>query len=571
MVTSLRSLLRVGRPAQHPVAFAGAGGRTWRDFEGHVAALCRRLDSLAGERWVVFLEDSYAFAVALLALAQRGRVAVLPPNGQPGTLSRFCESADGAVFDTVERGAAVGATVPVVAALQQPVPAEDWSDLDPDASLIEFFTSGTTGDSKRIAKRLRHLDDEVAVLDELFGGDCAAARVVATASHQHIYGSLFRVFWPLAAGRSFSARTYLHGTEVAAAAEGATALVSTPVQLKAMAIGDTLRELPLSAVFSSGAPLEGETAAAVFNLTGIAVTEVFGSTETGGVGWRRRQGDVDAPWQVLPGVQVRAGTDGGLEVSSPFVSAADGDWFAMGDRVELVAGGFRLGARMDRIVKIASKRLSLPEMERDLCLHDHVAEAALVVERRGMEERVCAAVVPSQAGRVALDELGKVELSRALGDHLAGFFDRVLLPRAWRFVDALPRSAQGKLPASAVRALFGAQADSPVLEPIVEAESTSDGVIERRCVVPSDLAYFEGHFDSFPIVAGVVQLRWVVEAARALSGEAPRVAAIEGLKFKQPLTPGDRFEMRVEHAGGKIRFAITRDGETLSCGRLVLG
>ena len=64
---------------------------------------------------------------------------------------------------------------------------------------VEFRTSGTTGEGQPVVKALRHLEDEIAALDERLGpaleGD---TRIFATASHQHIYGLLFRLLWPLA-------------------------------------------------------------------------------------------------------------------------------------------------------------------------------------------------------------------------------------------------------------------------------------------------------------------------------------------------------------------------------------
>ena len=151
-----------------------------------------------------------------------------------------------------------------------------------EAPFVEFFTSGTSGGNKRVPKCLRHLDDEVAVLEELFGESLGDARVVSTVSHQHIYGTLFRVLWPLAVGRPFSSRTYLHGSEVVGRlAEQQSVLVSTPVQLKAMADSAVLTGVSVAAIFSSGAPLDEGSAVAVAQATGAPVTEIIGSTETG--------------------------------------------------------------------------------------------------------------------------------------------------------------------------------------------------------------------------------------------------------------------------------------------------
>jgi acyl-coenzyme A synthetase/AMP-(fatty) acid ligase len=151
--------------------------------------------------------------------------------------------------------------------------------------------------------------------------------------------------------------------------------------------------------------------------------------------------------------------DGRLVVASPFVSGgervdAERTRLATGDRAEPApGGGFRLRGRADRVVKIAEKRLSLPDMESRLREHAAVDEAALVLVDGPGEPRVAAVVVLTPAGRKAYRDGGRRALGRELSEHLARDFDRVLLPRAWRVVEALPRDAQGKTSVGALRAI----------------------------------------------------------------------------------------------------------------------
>ena len=83
--------------------------------------------------------------------------------------------------------------------------------LDRDAPLAVLFTSGSTGAGRRVEKAVRHLEDEVAVLEQQFGAQLARdTRFLATVAPQHLYGLLFRVLWPLAAGRPFLRSALLH-------------------------------------------------------------------------------------------------------------------------------------------------------------------------------------------------------------------------------------------------------------------------------------------------------------------------------------------------------------------------
>jgi 3-hydroxymyristoyl/3-hydroxydecanoyl-(acyl carrier protein) dehydratase len=79
-----------------------------------------------------------------------------------------------------------------------------------------------------------------------------------------------------------------------------------------------------------------------------------------------------------------------------------------------------------------------------------------------------------------------------------------------------------------------------------------------------------GHFEGFPVVAGVVQLRWVSLALRAWRGSTPHAEVIEALKFPEPLLPGQSVSLEVEVAAQAdcFRFRVWDDGRTFASGRL---
>jgi hypothetical protein len=290
---------------------------------------------------------------------------------------------------------------------------------------------------------------------------------------------------------------------------------------------------------------------------------------------RQRSGDGET-WAPFPNVRVQSESGGErLVVTSPLVSEGDRvdaerRRFTMGDQIELQPDGtFLLLGRADRIVKVGEKRLSLPTMERDLEAHPRVEEAALIVLDRGGAQRVHAVVVLDNEGRERVKAGERRLLGDVLSRHLSASWDRVLLPRVWRYVDELPRDAQGKLPQARVRSLF----ETARQDPLMKGETRGTRRIERILEVPEDLVYFRGHFEDYPVVAGVVQLRWVMDAARELLGESPRVGAIEALKFPDPLLPGQPFALSVEFAreGTSLHFRLWKGRLTFATGRLRLG
>jgi 3-hydroxymyristoyl/3-hydroxydecanoyl-(acyl carrier protein) dehydratase len=427
-----------------------------------------------------------------------------------------------------------------------------------------------------VRKRLRHLEDEVAWLEHRFGPEIGPAEVFATASHQHLYGLLFRVLWPLAAGRPFRADTFLHAEELVPriASAGRAVLASTPAHLRRLVEHAELAKLgpACRAVFSSGGPLDPDTADGLRAALGRPPIEIFGSTETGGVAWRAQlPGDERFAFTPFDAVSVERSDEGLLRVRSPYADQTEApSGLLLGDQVTLLdeRGRFLVGERADRTVKVGDKRLSLPEMEALLRRHPDVADAALL--RVGAEGgRIAAAVVLGAAGQARLEREGRRAVSAALGEFLASRFDRALLPRSWRYVDAVPEDAQGKRTAALLGALF-AERDAPATEPRMLAERRSADRIERELEVHSELVYFDGHFPVSPILPGIAELAWAVDAARALLGSEPRIASIEALKFGEPVRPGDRLRLEVQRASGRLAFRVVRGGREVASGRLVL-
>jgi 3-hydroxyacyl-[acyl-carrier-protein] dehydratase len=106
-------------------------------------------------------------------------------------------------------------------------------------------------------------------------------------------------------------------------------------------------------------------------------------------------------------------------------------------------------------------------------------------------------------------------------------------------------------------------------EPRILSESRGGARIERRLEIPEDLAFLDGHFDGFPVVAGVVQLRWAMDALRALHGDVVRVIRVEALKFPEPLLPGGSLTLEAEtaDAGDTSRFRLFDGDRTFASGR----
>jgi 4-coumarate--CoA ligase (photoactive yellow protein activation family) len=554
----IRDLL--ARPPDHPVAVGDAGPRTVAHLGDASARVARALRGRAPGDVLLIFEDRFAFAAALLGAWRAGRAVLLPPNGQPETIRTLAGRPEVAAFLHDRAGSSEGE---LLGALLAGAPdAEPAGPLAPGARVATLATSGTTGDPQLLPKTAAQLLGEAATLVAEFGLE-PSDRVLATVPSHHIYGLLFGVLAPLRAGAAFVRETPVHAEAVAAAMQrhAATHLASVPAHLRSLEALAPAARSPRR-VFSSGAPLPEETARVVARVLGVAVTEVYGSSETGGIAWRD---DPGAPWRPFRGVKVAADPEGRLLLESPLLAPGSPRPLPCADRIALREDGrFDLLGRTDGTVKVGGKRVALGEIEaRALAVpgvRDAAAHAEAVGGARGTEVWLAVAATGVEAGRV------RAELARWL--------DPTTLPRRIRIVEGLPREENGKLTRRRLRELFLSPAGVRELHPRSEAVQV-DAAGETRTLgfeVPPDLAYFEGHFPGRPVLAGVVQLHGLV--LRQILRSWPDLGSprkVLRLKFKRIIAPGERLTVRLVRPAGdrRVTFQILHATAECASGTLV--
>lgn len=509
-------------------------------------------------RLAVHLEDAGELAIALLGAWRAGVTVLLPADLQPANRARLAHQAD--LWLTDQDGDAR-----LTDLLAEPL---EGAKLELDDCRLLLCTSGSSGEPKLIDKRLRQLANEVNALEARWGADLGDACVIASVSAQHIYGLLFRVLWPLCAGRPFlrHAQPFPEDIQLASRAHASFCWVTSPALLKRM--GDNLDWPALRdvrRVFSSGGPLDAQAAQRLAQRLGQAPTQIYGSSETGGIAWRQRA-DL---WQPLPGVQLSQDEQGALRIASPWLPPGHIEQTADAARIE-ADGRFELLGRLDRIVKLEEKRIALPMLEAGLATHPFVSEARLGVIA-GNRAYLAALVALSEAGLHALRNGGRRALTETLRKHLASHCEALALPRRWRLVRQLPYNAQGKLPHAQLDTLL--QAPRPLQAERLSA-TRHDDQWQLELGVPLDLAHFTGHFPQTPVLPGVVQIDWALAHARELIDQLPpQFRGMEVLKFQQLARPGDRLSLslRFDRERSKLHFAYRNGDAPCSSGRILLG
>lgn len=432
--------------AANPVSLDSSGAiRTVKAFRDDVEVLTRQLEVRAEQRWAVCFHDSYWFAVSFFAALFAGKDIVIPGNITSSQALLAIQEHYDAVLGDLD--------IPVKGSQLMPDPGSQRAAPPrrsiPPAKII-LFTSGSTSAASAINRTFHDLENEIIVLKKLFGAHYVNREVFATVSHQHIYGLLFRVLLPVAASAPFASQQLEYPDQVWRSASANRILVSSPAILKRLP--DDRLTSGYHKVFSSGGPLPLAAARHCQRLFGSLPVEVYGSSETGGIAWRE-QVDGDQPWQPFPGIDVRSEADGRLAIRSPFIAADD--WHQTHDRVEFLGNKtFRLIGRVDRVVKIAEKRISLIEIERRLQQMAEIDEVVVVPLKSGGRLQLGAVVRLTGPGQQLIRQAGRRAFAVKARHFLADVLEPAGIPRRFRFVEEIPVNSQGKQVLELLEELF---------------------------------------------------------------------------------------------------------------------
>lgn len=433
----LSQWLSAPRPSDLPVAWLD--DRTWTlgHLRQDVARLVHLLQQQEGDRWALCFEDSYLFIVALLATLHAGKTPVIPGHCRAALLDE-----QRALFDGVLSEKTLGWQGPLLVISASMAATAATETLPPirDDAAIELFTSGSTGQPKRVHKAVKCLDDEAALLAAQFGERLAGCRIVASVVPQHQYGLSFRIMLPMALGLPLHAAMLWYAEQLSALSHDYRyAFISSPAFLKRL--DPQLTPPPVAMVLSAGGMLPWQDVVQAAEWLQIWPDEIYGSTETGILAWRYRQQEA-VRWQPFRGVRFHQ-QDETLRVFSPLIAEEEG--ITLDDILHIDADGqFSLTGRRGRVVKIEEKRISLSEVEQRLLSLPGVREAAAVPVLRHGRQAIGALLVLDAAARQHWQREPSKQPELAWRRALQPWLEPVAVPRYWRVIDAIPVNSMNK-------------------------------------------------------------------------------------------------------------------------------
>ena len=339
--------------------------------------------------------------------------------------------------------------------LSEPSPAERMSTppIEADKTRIVLYTSGSTGQPKAVLQRLTEFEADNAFAISKWGEEFLKRKLVSTVSQHHIYGFLFGISLPFALGVPFRRTRIEFPEEFAALSDESYIIIATPAFLKRTV--DVVEKVPVRDpwIFTSGGAVSEVLAKDTERVFGFCPLEVYGSTETSGIAYRQQNKD-KLVWTPFDNAKVWKGDDGCLRIISPYIKNPEG--FATAALVEFTGEGqkFLLKGRSDSIVKIEEKRISMTEVEERLFESGLVCDVKVVALTTEIRQCLAAAVVLNENGKKQFKDTEKYLINRYFHDYLMKFFENVVIPKKWRFVDSLPTDVQGKKHKDEIIAMF---------------------------------------------------------------------------------------------------------------------
>ncbi|OOF70733.1 AMP-binding enzyme [Rodentibacter caecimuris] len=494
----------------------------------------------------LWFDDAAIFSCVLLACFQAKVKVLLPPNLLLEN-QQWVQENTNFLFDD-SKFPHYGISQPTETFT---CPSIDWN----GESEVWLKTSGSSGEAKILKKTAALLWREAIEVGKFLPFQQNIIHVVGSVSVQHFYGLTYRVLIPL--WHRLEERNWSIGRKqlvypeylIAESCLGRPTLwVTSPALLTRLNLSyPNFSQCTLSGIISSGGALDEQLGLQIQTALNCPILEGYGSTETGCIAFRQPE----QYWRPLQDVCIGINNQGVLWVESTRTIGRE----QTADAVKLFEHGFELLGRIDRIVKLGDKRISLIKIEQDLLKHQWIAD--VYVAKHTEKRRAVAWIALSDSGIECLRESGRKYLTDNLRKHLAQTQEKFALPRYWRLTDRLPRNAQSKI----LHSDFELVCRNPIHEPVWLAQRAEQNELILLGRVPLDLHYFKGHFVNFPLVPGVVELQWVIDSIPLLIKSEFNIERVENLKFQQFLRPNDEVQLILnwDNAKQRVKFQLKND------------
>ncbi|MDP2021782.1 MAG: AMP-binding protein [Hydrogenophaga sp.] len=353
--------------------------------------------------------------------------------------------------------------------------AEAW-----DAPVLLVYTSGTTGAPKAAVHTQGNLLANMAIAAQV-QGLTASDTVLTVLPLFHVGGLCLQTLPALSVGARvlLFSRFDTSATLECIANERPTLTLQVPATLKALTEHPRWTGTDLSSLRAvwAGSSLLPPAPLAAFHARGVPVCNVYGSTETGpfsiALSAEHAQDHAGSCGWPAPGVEVQLrdplgavvvpGAVGEICIRAPNVvrrywpdrAACDAEgFFHSGDLAQQAPdGSFTVVGRSKDMIISGGENIYPAEIENLLLQHPLVVECSVIGQADVRWGEVAVAVLVLQPG-----EHDRPDWAEPLQRFLEGRLARYKWPRRWLRVDALPKTALGKVQKAELKRLLDAPA-----------------------------------------------------------------------------------------------------------------
>lgn len=401
---------------------------------------------------------------------------------------------------------------------------------------------------------------------------------ISSISHNHLYGLTFNVFLPLVCGCSVYAKRLNYPEYLLETLNIFNN--KSPILLSSPTLLNTICQYKnnlwnLKCIFSAGSKLPDNTKQ---NLKVKKIIEIYGSTESGVIAKNE-----DDSFITFKNVDISLNKDSLLCITSPWCNSeqmcdinldsieskkvdSNIHSFQSNDIAEIEAlsnNRFKINllGRFDRILKLHDKRVNLDFIQNKLKENPFIKDC--YIAKNNKFDRLSALIVLSNKGEKYFVKNGKKGIVNNLKAFLKKDFGSIV--RYFTITHKIPYNSQGKVTNDEFLKAINKKT-TPHFK-IINKDSNS---LSASGFISVDLFYFNGHFPSFPLVPGFIEIGFIYELLESLDIKKEDIVQIESCKFNTFLQPLELVNINLEIKNDKLYFTLKSSEKIFASGRMIL-
>ena len=502
--------------------------KSLNDLDNDSNIFASNVSDMKDKKIAIYLNDFYSFLVAFFGILKSNKQCIILHKMTSGSDILLIDS------DNINNFLDVRTSVTKQYAL----------DID---SVFYLQTSGSSGESKNIAKTIRQMLREAEFLNTFLGVD-HKHYFMSSVTHNHMYGMTFKVFLPLICGGEVLGQEMPFVELIfSAVVSQKSVLITSPTLLNSLSQyphNDVLNKIQ---IVSAGAKLDESVWQ---RLKDANILEIYGSTECGVMCYKQ---DHTAFLRRFDPVKLSLNNDC-LVIESPWCEK-----FYSNDLASIEGDNVTLCGRADRIVKIADKRVNIDSIESVLNTFDLISSSRL--DLLDNATHLSGIITLSDSGIELFKRMGKKEIVSRISTFLKPHFGGIL-----RYVyirDTLPINAQGKITKDAFKESIKVKH-----MPMFNVDYLDEFSLRASGKVPISCFYFDWHFSDFPIVPGFIEIGFIVNLARHLNINVENIIEIIHAKWIRFICPLDVLEIHLELKNDRLNFEILANNTLSASGKI---